>query len=159
MCGLDSELDLEGVGQCGGDPARPKREKSHLSLPWLHTDLRSLGNHLGHVCHIKDQDSQCGWLSAKPLWEIHKVEGPAQMDETQRVARLSQVEGISFRTSPRPVPPPHTGPGGERGGKVRRRAAKWQDDCPTTGVHNQRRLLESHLPQRPGISLAAQRFR
>lgn len=31
-----------------------------------------------------------------PLWEIHKVEGPVRMDETQRVARLFQAEGISF---------------------------------------------------------------
>lgn len=69
LCGLGSELDLEGVGRCRGDPARQKREKSRLSLPWLHTDLRSLGNHLANACPIKDQDSQCGWLGAKP--ELH----------------------------------------------------------------------------------------
>ena len=39
LCGLGSELDLEGVGHCGGDPARQKREKSCLSLPWLPADL------------------------------------------------------------------------------------------------------------------------
>ena len=60
---------------------------------------------------------------------------------------------------PHPVPPPRAGPGGERGGRERRRAPKGQDDYPTTGVHNQHRLVESHFPQRPGISLAAQRFR
>lgn len=158
MCGLDFELDLEGVGQCGGSPARPKREEATFLFPGYMPDLRSLGNHLGHVCHIKDQDSQCGWLSAKPLWEIHKVEGPSRWMRHKRVARLSQVEGISFRTSPSCPPTTHR-PWRERGGKVRGGGQQSGRMTALPQVCTTRELLESHLPQRPGISLAAQRFR
>lgn len=141
LCGLDSELDLEGVGQCGGDPARPKREKSHLSLPWLHTDLRSLGNHLEHVCHIKDQDSQCGWLSAKPeLYSGRYTKWRAQRRWMRHKGWPGFPRRRGFHFELPPVPSPHhtqalEGREEEKrgGGQQRGRMTALPQVCTTSG--------------------------
>lgn len=95
------ELDLEGEGGAGEIwLGRKGRKDAFLCLPCPQTDLRSLDNCLANAWHIKEQVSQCGWLSANPListpgdrkWlaQTRSPGSPACMDKnkTQRVDRL-----------------------------------------------------------------------